>query len=356
MKSQFDSDFGRSVRHGLLLALLGGSLVGSGIAQTVTSGTDTVTTQAADTLTPEQEAALAPSAEAEEATQTVLLLGEKVSVESAASEKGPFPDLVGYTTSTLGGRVTDKTRHGALISAVADEAAGLFDTQPDIVIVFTGYADGKANTADDVQLDALKKIITGATQKGARVILVPSSTEVGAMVSANMRIAASDFGASFVPMGTEVSGRPFDEAFEGIKLELAGEEPEAEAATAKSNPTSVTIKGGKLQEPTVEAVNTDEYKQRQVSLQQELNRVAGQADELEPISTTDTELADEKVYEDTGTTATHTGYPDGGTLTKRGPEARESINMRPLPAVKAFRPQIPVPRVEIHMKEPGLSR
>lgn len=329
----------------------------------VTTPTAATAPMAADTLSAEEEAAATAKADAGD-TQTVVLMGERVSVKDPESAKGPFPNLVDFTTATLGGRVVDLTAYGQRVKDTEGLVERAVERRPDVVVIFTGFADERAETdakagssAEQVQ-PTLKRIVAGLKKGGVkRVALVPASTEVGALSSANLRLAATDTGAVFVPMGTEVGGQPLQDAFNSLRRELSGE-PEAEV-TVVPVVTSSTVVGtgaGSVVGAKLPAVAKPDFDREKATLQQELNRIAGQVD----MPTTETR-ADLKVTTGAVGTAveaevTSGTYPAGGTLTKRGKEAQENINMRPLPAVKAFRPQIPVPRNEIDKKEPGLSR
>jgi hypothetical protein len=102
---------------------------------------------------------------------------------------------------------------------------------------------------------------------------------------------------------------------------------------------------------------TPNYEAKQASLQRELNRIAGDTEDSGILPSNVESLSSATLFTDSETT-TPAGQviPPGGTLKKTGTEAKDSINMRPLPALKAYRPQIPVPRNEIDKKEPALSR
>jgi len=304
-----------------------------------------------DTLTPEQESA---SAADDRATQTVVLLGERISVEQPTSAKGPFRDLVAMTTSTLGGRVIDLTTHGLTIAETAKTVKDALKEKPAIAVVFTGYSDEQAKTEDDAQRKTLAAVSVALKKAGARVFLVPGATTVGALTSANLRLVASDYDVTFIPIGTEVGGQPFQDAFNTIKIELA------QAAQDKTKPASTmvgTINHGVIASPaktSTTAEMREQYQTAEERMQAELARVAGQSSEAPTL----TAMTTESLLQTTqpGAQGTTTTYPEGGRMTKRGKDAQENINMRPLPAVKAFRPQIPVPRNQVDEKEPALSR
>jgi len=322
---------------------------GSAICQDTTS-TSTVVVES-DTLTPEQEAA---AVEDNVVTQTVVLLGERISAEQPTSAKGPFPDLVAMTTRTLGGRVIDLTTHGLTIAETAKTVKGALKEKPAIAVVFTGYSDEQAKTEDDIQRKTLAAAAVALKKSGARVFLVPGSTAVGALAGANLRLVATDYDVTFIPMGTEVGGQPFQDAFNAIKIELT------KAAESETKPASTmvgTINHGVIASPaktSTTAEMREQYLTAEERMQAELQRVAGQSSEAPTLTAMTTEsLLQTTQPDDSGSTTT---YPEGGTMTKRGKDAQENINMRPLPAVKAFRPQIPVPRNQVDEKEPALSR
>lgn len=289
-------------------------------------------------------------------TQSIFLIGEKVSLDEGSPVKGPFPPLLDITTSTLGGTVSDFTSQGLTIAQTAAMVAAAKSTPPDVTIVFAGYTDEKRDVDNDeqrVSLEALKKRLI-SKNPAMRIFLVPAATTVGALTSANLRLVAGDNNTIYVPLGTEVSGEPYQEALETIKTELTTvattvEDGQAEAA-APSN--AVFIRGRQVGSPEPEATPPAGYVQQKDTLQQELDRIAGESGDAQSLPS----LADTTIttFTDANDPATTTGA--GGTITKRGAEAQQSINMRPLPAVKAFRPQMPVPRNNIDVKEPALSR
>lgn len=291
------------------------------------------------------------------ATQTIVLLGEKVSQENPDSATGPFPELAELTRTTIGGRVVDLTTHGLTIEDISRTIGKAVIQRPDVVIVFTGFTDEKKETEDQAQRDALATVVEGLEKSGAKIFLVPASTTVGAMTSANLRLVATELGVYFVPIGTEVGGQPFIDAFTSVNEYLAAPPEEAPAPVEAPAPaTAVTIQGGKISGPgsAPAEAKVETYDSKKAAIQKELDRIAGQSgDEGILPSLEDTVITTESLLnaQPAGTT-----IPEGGTLTKRGKEAQESINMRPLPAVKAFRPSIPVPRNRLDTKEPGLSR
>ena len=95
------------------------------------------------------------------ATRTVVLVGEKVSLENPASAKGPFPDLVTLTENTVGGRVVDLTTHGLTMAETTATLGKVIIQRPQVIIVFTGFTDEKKSTSDDEQRLALKEIVKG---------------------------------------------------------------------------------------------------------------------------------------------------------------------------------------------------
>ncbi len=340
----------------LMLAVSGGVATAqetTATVETTESVTSTESLAPLAVMTPEPgPAATAVSADAA-ATQTIVLVGEKVSLQNPNSAKGPFPDLVALTKSTVGGRVVDLTTHGLTMEATANMIGKAVIQKPDVVIMFTGFTDEKTETADDVQRAALTKTVKALEKSKTRVFLVPAATSVGAMTSANLMLVATELGVNFVPIGTEVGGQPFIDALASVNEALAPD-TEAPVAVPPSRPaTAVTVQGRRIADPNAAEEPAVNYDKSKANIQKELDRIAGESGEAAILpSLEDTKITTESLFSaDAGST-----IPEGGTLTKRGKEAQESINMRPLPAVKAFRPSIPVPRNETQTKEPGLSR
>jgi hypothetical protein len=292
------------------------------------------------------------------ANLNVVLLGEVVGPDADKPAEGPFPDLGGVASGALGGTITDLTTAGLKMEQLAGMAKSEVSGKPDVALIFTGFSDEAAETSDTAQRKALGEVVAAlrAKNNAMRIFLIPASTNVGAITSANLRLAATEANATFIPIGTEVAGQPYLDAIEEVKAELAESlEPAETEPELQVAPRTAIIQGGQIKTGTAPTIDeTATYEQKKASLQQELERVAGQAGDAAMMLPS---------LEDTATTgfvdsaSTGTAMPPGGTLTKRGTEAKDSsIKMKTLPAVKAFRPQIPVPRNEVDVKEPALSR
>ncbi len=288
------------------------------------------------------------------AVQSVMLLGETVSLDSKSPEKGPFPPLLEITTSTLlGSQAIDYTTQGVTIVQTAALVAAVQTTPPDIAVVFSGYTDEVQKVNDEQQRIALQSLVETLKSRNPamRIFLVPAATTIGAITSANLRLVAADGNATFIPLGTEIGGVPYKEALQAIKVELSGE---AEPAVVSERPAAGAYTRSFNETPAEpEPTPSAEFDKQKSQLQQELDRIAGESGNAQSLPS----LADTVITTATDSATTDGGsHPAGGSLTKRGPEAKEAINMRPLPAVKAFRPQIPVPRNNLEKKEPALSR
>lgn len=301
-----------------------------------------------------------PEAKLQQEELSIALLGEVVGANESSPAKGPFPDLASLTTGTLGGEVTDLTTPGLTMEQLVQQAKSTSLGTPDVTIIFTGFTDGENRTADETQRLGLKQTVAAlrGLNKNMKIFLIPASTSVGAITSANLRLTASETDAIFVPIGTEVGGQPYQDALEAVRAELTTPNNEG-VSTAQSQTeaaTSVIVRGDQVTAPSSQSDATGpDFEAQKADLQKELDRIAGQAGDA---SLTLPSLEDAATTSFAGHSATGTTtVPEGGTLTRRGVEARdESIQMKPLPAVKAFRPQIPVPRNEVDVKEPALSR
>lgn len=298
-------------------------------------------------------------------TYSIVLAGERVGLDAESPGKN-FPDLLDATTSTIGMDVSDFTQAGLTLQDTANMIREASDIRPDIAIVFGGYTDDEKDVPEDQVKNAIQSIGSAlkARNPGMRIFLVPSATYMGTLMSARMRLSAEESGMTFVPLGTEVSGKPFVQTMTAVAAELRQPET-AETAEVPSAQTSraVTIRGGKIEEAAQPAGQEDsqpmEYKARQASLQRELNRIAGDASEEPALPETANSLTTSSFVSDRTTdpaASEETPLPPGGKVTVKGKDAQEEIQMRPLPALKAYRPQIPVPRNEIEKKEPALSR
>lgn len=317
------------------------------------------------------------------ASYTAVLLGEAVADNPNNTEKGPFPDLAGMTTSTLAGKVIDLTAHGVTIAQTAEKLPQALEASPDIVIIFNGYTDGANETPDEDQRATLQAMTTELQKAGARVFLVPASLNIDAMPMANLRLAASETNATFISLGLESGGQPYQDALLEIAAELEAQPDDAVATAPAPTPASniVTIQGRTVKAatpisepataPRLETVTVPEGSEApkrtelKASLDRELGRIASQTDEeLDATGATTTATAQEdlpttgKIYVDTGTSMTYAAgeIPEGGQVTRRGRDAQDSISMKPLPPLKAYRPAPPVNRTRTDIKEPGFSR
>ncbi len=309
-----------------------------------TTGTATGSTTATETKT------FAPNLSS---TLSIVLLGEVVSMNAESRLKGPFPPLLDIANSTLDGTVYNFTTQGLTIARTAELITKVKFPPPDVMVLFTGFTDEQEKVDNEAQRVSLQSMIKNLKSQNPemRIFLVPAATTIGALTSANLRLVAGDSNAVFIPLGTEVSGEPYREALQAINAELATVAPsEVNKSEAFAPSSSVYVRSGQADTPAPEATPSTEYDERKATLQQELDRIAGDSGNARSLpSAADTTI----------TTFTDNADPVpavGGTITKRGAEAQESINMRPLPAVKAFRPQMPVPRNNIDEKEPALSR
>jgi hypothetical protein len=117
-------------------------------------------------------------------------------------------------------KVVDLTIEKETAAALAKRVERALREKPDVVIVFTGSADEKAGTRDEAVIKALSPVVKGLSKECPSVFLVPSSTSLGAAASANLRIAATETGTTFVEPGTEIGGRPYEDALAEVRRQL----------------------------------------------------------------------------------------------------------------------------------------
>jgi hypothetical protein len=272
-------------------------------------------------------------------------------------------DIVGITTASLGGIVSNHTAANQTADQMLKGVQPIASAKPKVAIVFAGAADEKAATSDDAVQYSIKALASSLQAAGARVYVEPSSPDLSTLMTANLRIGASSANATFIEPGSEIEGAPYRTALaEIVKLEL---NPAPAAA-----PTPA---------PTPSATPTPKVK---------VTKTPAAAPSPSPAETP--RIQTELPSVDTGTSMTHTPEPKRGVfaaptpakaedlitaretpkpkadeentsgprrVTKRGPEAEPAtINMRPPPALKQFSPQKPVPRKNTDKKAPDLSR
>ncbi len=308
-----------------------------------------------------------PTSEISETTHTIVLLGDKAGFNPDSPRRAPYPELIAATEAKLGVNVADHTSAGLTLADTLNMIQSAPQVQADIVVIFGGIADEVAENNEDQMRENVVLIATELRQRNPemRIFLVPSATYLGTLFSAYLRLAAIDANITFIPLGTEVGGQPFREALAEVALEInaAPAEPAEETVTTDAQPDPVLDAGSQATTHSGTFVSTSPapptYLEERANLRRELGRIAGDTTDssimplnVEQLSTqTLTQSPDQASNQTTGPV-----IPPGGRITKRGTEAQENINMRPLPALKAFEPQVPVPRNQIDIKEPALSR
>lgn len=165
-------------------------------------------------------------------TRTVLLLGERVQW-SAGSGKGKAPaeNIAAKAGAILGARIVDETSASETVAQTLSHAQKLGAVKANAIIVFTGAADEKAQTPESAHVDGLTSLSHVLRKSGAPVFVIPSSPSINAGTSANLRITATISNMTFIEPGTEISGRPYEEALEQVQ------QAELRAATAHAKPT-----------------------------------------------------------------------------------------------------------------------
>lgn len=339
-------------------------MAGHGAAQDTTGTASQETAVTTTTIsTPDQTT----NSEVSETTHAIVLLGDKAGFDPGSPRRAPYPELMAATEARLGVDVADYTSVGLTLADTLNMIQSAPQVQADIVILFGGTADETAENNEDQMRENVVLIATELRQRNPemRIFLVPSATYLGTLFSAYLRLAAIDANITFIPLGTEVGGQPFNEALAEVALELDSVSPETdeEIAATETQPEPVVEEDSEATTDSGTFVSTSPapptYLEERANLQRELGRIAGDTSDsgimplnVEHLSTqTLTQSPDQASNETTGPV-----IPPGGRITKRGAEAQENINMRPLPALKAFEPQVPVPRNQIHIKEPALSR
>lgn len=280
-----------------------------------------------------------------EATQTVLLLGEIPEIEEGRDRKKVL--LSGMSGSLLGGRVVDMTSKDASLTSVSDQLADAAAVDPDIVLLIAGAAEAEAKTTDQEQQELITRIASTLSDKGARVYVLPADLNLDTLIVANLRIAGSSAGAQYVEPGSEMTGRPYEQALEEIRnLEQ----------DAQRTPT---VPKNQVATPEVEMETTLPPIQPGAEGAREIEPTPGIFSPPRRASTDS--LVSSGVGEDGMTTSTFSEESSASSenpriITKRGAQATETLRMRPMPALKPFEPKRPVPRLDVERKEPGLSR
>jgi hypothetical protein len=125
-------------------------------------------------------------------------------------------EMVESATSILKGSVESMCERGQTVAALEKKIDSITKDKPTMVIVFAGAADQKAETDDDTVVKTLTAIATKIKEAGIDVYLIPSSPSISAGTSADLRLAATAAGATYIEPGNEIDGRPYEEAFENV--------------------------------------------------------------------------------------------------------------------------------------------
>jgi hypothetical protein len=289
-------------------------------------------------------------------TYTIVLVGETPGGTGAKGKK-QHADIMEITTRTLGGRVHDFTSAGQTLETALKGMQPVLAARPQVAIVFGGAADEKAGTPDEQQQYSVKAIITSLKGAGARIYLVPSSPALATMTGANLRLAAEPQ-ATFIETGSDIAGRPYEDALEAIAL--AEQNPKA-AATPTPAPSPVATETPRPKPQGTRAPGTSTELQTSMP---SLETTGGTAVSPTPAekphgvfsAPTPAKAEDlisrptpKPVKEEEETTTPR-------LVTKRGSDAQATINMRPPPALKNFSPQKPVPRKDTDKKAPDVAR
>lgn len=259
-------------------------------------------------------------------SRTVVFVGDRPAVGGFITRPAAAVDLTTAASTLLKATVVDKTQPGATLESVQNRTAEIVAMRPDVVLLFAGPPEKLAEDPDDQQGYRIQSFARALTAGGTQVFVLPASTGVGAAQAAVLRINASGAGehVHYVDLGSELAGRPFEEALESIGKTLAAApppqpEPPAATATASREPQP---------EATPETV-------------------------LPPALTSE---ADREHV--SGENTQQTPAPDAsGMVRLSGREVTSAtIQMRPPEPLKSFSPRRPAPNKPNEKKQPSFAR
>lgn len=280
--------------------------------------------------------------------QKVVLIGE-IGEISPNEKNRVYADLGALVKEILSDSVKDLTTTESLVGDLKNQVDEVKLEDADVLIISIGRADFAAKTEEAVLQNELKNFVSNVKSEKLKVFIIPSSPSLGAIFTSGLRTVAGESSAEFIPLGMEAGGKPFHESLEEIGVIISAPKSPQNDSSETHPLSSITHR------PIVD---------------EEISRMAGQTDDLpttaileipegEPtvdFSGKKTDAPKGKTY--TADTKLDTEQTSDGKriLRKTGAEAYETINMRPLPALKSYKPTIPVPRTNIRVKEPELSR
>lgn len=287
---------------------------------------------------------------------TVALIGEKPVI--AGKGKKQHPDVAGMAR-LLGGKVVDFTEPNQTLEETAKGLATAAGSRPDIAVLFAGAGDEKAGTKDQSQQKALKTIVGSLAGAGVRVYVVPSSPALGPLTTSNLRLSSGGQ-ATFIETGSQIAGRPYEEAIESISRAEKNPKPAATPMpVVTATPAATAARAARASTP-VPPVERAPQPRLAIPPLEETTPVAAKPGKEPskvfaaptPAKSEDLVLSKTPVVNETESQTTSSRF-----VTKRGPEAVPmTINMRPPPALKTFSPVKPVPRNDVNKKAPELAR
>lgn len=317
---------------------------------TLAVSTTRVNAETTNTETAQTTASLIAPAPDRVAARTLLLLGETVTLEEGKNRKPVQLDRI--TTEILGGRVVDFTAPGASLTSISLRMAEVQNIKPTVVLLFAGGADSEAQVSDNDQRNQLTNLAKTLTAAGARVYVIPSALNLDTMVVANLRIASTAAGATYVDAGSDMGGRPYEEALEEVRsLESKAPVPSPERVLAPESTGSQQQEATETSLPplTDGTASGDETTTTQ-GVFSPPRRATAEKLVASQVGEDGTGDRKQKAAGDTNTTTSPR------LVTKRGIDASETIRMKPMPALKAFNPKRPVPRRDVDRKSPELAR
>lgn len=170
--------------------------------------------------TPQQTIATGMAGMDENLTQTAVLLGERVEWAIGARHQPAPADVLSTASSILGMKVLDLTISGEKLDDTAKRIDAVASMRPTVVILFTGQADEKAHSTEDSLRPALLSLSGVMMRAGARVFVAPSSTSLAADTMGTLRFVTQSANVEFVDLGTQIKGKPVEEALHKISKKL----------------------------------------------------------------------------------------------------------------------------------------
>lgn len=145
---------------------------------------------------------------------------------------------------TLGMKVRNLTKLDEPLTATVTRMPEITRENPNLVILFSDAAAPGA--PEDTVRKSLNQFARDLQGNGIKVYFVPSSPSIEALASAQLRIAASDVGATYIEPGIEASSEPFREALSEIRraYQTSTHAPAVVSQIGATNATAAPVTSG----------------------------------------------------------------------------------------------------------------